>query len=185
MGKGCEDNQRREENPGRRRGRRLPGKWPYFFLAPFLAGFFAAAFFVAIGTPPPFSFEISFVVMFHIAEIAPLVKFFFSFFFFSTLVVLLSSVTSTIASQTSDNFASIQRTSGNLFAFRAKPKPRSTIWSCILAVPRPVVKTLLAYPLSNVRGRYPTCLNASLPLSQTQLQKHFDPIRVVYFSAFR
>jgi uncharacterized membrane protein YfcA len=78
----------RRENPRRRRGRRLPGEWPYFFLAPFFAGFFAA-FFVAIGTPPPFSLEISFIVLFHIAEIASLVKFFFSFFVFTVLALPL------------------------------------------------------------------------------------------------
>jgi hypothetical protein len=53
----------------------------YFFLAPFFAGFFAA-FFVAIGTPPPFSLRNSSNVMFDIAEIERLVKFFFSFFVF-------------------------------------------------------------------------------------------------------
>jgi predicted PurR-regulated permease PerM len=78
----------RRGNPRRRRGRRLPGEWPYFFLAPFFAGFFAA-FFVAIGTPPPFSLEISFIVLFHIAEIASLVKFFFSFFVFTVLALSL------------------------------------------------------------------------------------------------
>jgi uncharacterized membrane protein YfcA len=78
----------RRGNPRRRRGRRLPGEWPYFFLAPFFAGFFAA-FFVAIGTPPPFSLEISFIVLFHIAEIASLVKFFFSFFAFTVLALPL------------------------------------------------------------------------------------------------
>lgn len=78
----------RRENPRRRRGRRLPDEWPYFFLAPFFAGFFAA-FFVAIGTPPPFSLEISFVVLFHIAEIASLVKFFLSFFVSTVLALPL------------------------------------------------------------------------------------------------
>ena len=74
----------RRGNPRRRRGRRLLGKVPYFFLAPFLAGFFAAAFFVAIGTPPPFSLRNFIHRLFHIAEIALLVKFFFCFLSFSS-----------------------------------------------------------------------------------------------------
>lgn len=72
----------RRGNPRRRRGRRLQGKEPYFFLAPFFAGFFAAAFFVAIGTPPPFRLRNFIHRLFHIAEIALLVKFFFSFLSF-------------------------------------------------------------------------------------------------------
>ena len=54
-------------------------------MAPFFAGFFAAAFFVAMELHPLSVYEISFIVLFHIAEIALLVKFFFSFFVFSVL----------------------------------------------------------------------------------------------------
>jgi hypothetical protein len=107
----------RRGNPRRRRGRRLPGEWPYFFLAPFFAGFFAA-FFVAIGTPPPFSLEISFIVLFHIAEIAPLVKFFFSFFVFTVLALPLLYPISFHPSHRGDqNFSDFQKASGDSSEF--------------------------------------------------------------------
>lgn len=68
-------------NPRRRRGRRLPGKWPTSSWPLFLR-----ASSLLSSSPlelhPLSVYEISSIVMFDIAEIESLVKFFFSFFWF-------------------------------------------------------------------------------------------------------
>jgi hypothetical protein len=46
----------------------------FFFLAAFLAGFFAAAFFVAMSMSPPFDCKMVIVSVCDIAEFAPRVK---------------------------------------------------------------------------------------------------------------
>lgn len=71
-------------NPRRRRGRRLPGKWPTSSWPLFLR-----ASSLLSSSPlelhPLSVYEISSIVMFDIAEIESLVKFFFSFFLVSRL----------------------------------------------------------------------------------------------------